>query len=119
MHLYVGNLAPTVTEGDLRVIFEGAGEVVFAQLNHTGVNDAARGYAYVALSDSAQAQIAVEALNGRYLKGTAMVVEAVAERARVGARPQEAARRLPSATAPGRRTRAAELGLSLVKGARC
>jgi RNA recognition motif-containing protein len=80
MHLFVGNLAPAVTEGDLRLIFEGAGEVVFAQLNPAG--GGARGYAYVTVADSALAQMAVDALHGRYLKGAALVVEAVAARAR-------------------------------------
>lgn len=112
MHLYVGNLAPTVTEGDLRLIFEGAGEVVCAQLDPAAGRPA--GYAYVAVAD-AQAQIAVAALHGRYLKGAALVVEAVAERARVGARQQSVSRALPVTALASRRNRAAALGLYLVK----
>jgi RNA recognition motif-containing protein len=115
MHLYVGNLAPTVTEGDLRLIFEGAGEVVFTQLDPAAGRPAARGYAYVAVADATQAQIAVTALHGRYLKGAALVVEAVAERARVGARQQTVSRSLPATAMASRRNRAAALGLYLVK----
>jgi RNA recognition motif-containing protein len=113
MHLYVGNLAPTVTEGDLRLIFEGAGEVVCAQLDPAAGRPA--GYAYVAVADATQAQIAVAALHGRYLKGAALVVEAVAERARVGARQQSVSRALPVTVMASRRNRAAALGLYLVK----
>lgn len=112
MHLYVGNLAPTVTDADLRLLFEGAGEVVFTQLGGE------RGYAYVTVVSAAQAQIAVAALHGRYLKGATLVVEAVAERARVGGAPASGARRLPPLALANRRTRAAALGLYLVKGAR-
>lgn len=113
MHLFVGNLAPAVTEGDLRLIFEGAGEVVFAQLNPAG--GGARGYAYVTVADSALAQMAVDALHGRYLKGAALVVEAVAAHARVGANPRSAPHRLPATTMATRHARAAVLGLHLVK----
>lgn len=115
MHLYVGNLAPAVTEGDLRLIFDGVGEVVFAQL--PAIRDSrARGYAYVAVTDSSQAQLVVDALHGRYLKGTMLVVEAVAERARVGAKRPHDLPCLTSATmASSRRTQAAALGLYLVK----
>lgn len=116
MHLYVGNLAPTVTEGDLRLIFDGAGEVVFTQLAARGGADDARGYAYVSLTDGAQAQIAVTALHGRYLKGAALVVEVVAERTRVGAQFHAASRRLTPRVLANRRNRAAALGLYLVKG---
>lgn len=112
MHLFVGNLAPAVTEGDLRLIFEGAGEVVFAQLNPAG---GARGYAYVTVADSALAQMGVDALHGRYLKGAALVVEAVAARARVGANPRSTPHRLPATTMATRHARAAVLGLHLVK----
>ena len=113
MHLYVGNLALAVTEADLRLIFEGAGEIVFTQLGAAAPG--ARRYAYVEMSSTSQAQIAVDALHGRYLKGTALVVEAVAERARVGAAPHATPRRVTPLALTNRRTRAAALGLYLVK----
>lgn len=115
MHLYIGNLAPTVTEADLRVIFDGAGEVVFTQLGPQGDAAEARGYAYVSVASGAQAQIVVDALHGRYLKGAALIVEVVAERARVGAKSSLAASRLTPTAMVSRRIRAAALGLYLVQ----
>lgn len=82
MNIYVGNLSRTVTEGDLEVIFEGLGHLVFVRLAHGAQDDGARGYAFVAVSNDRQAEIAVTAMNGKYLKGLRLIVRPVLDGAR-------------------------------------
>lgn len=81
MNLYVGNLAGTVTEADLEVIFEGLGHIVFAHMAQNGAAEA-RGYAFVSVVDERQARLAIAAMNGKYLKGLRMIVRPVIDRER-------------------------------------
>ncbi len=82
MNLYVGNLAQTVTEADLEVIFEGLGHIVFMHLSQGGDRPEARGYAFVSVVDDRQARLAVTAMNGKYLKGLRLIVRPVVDRER-------------------------------------
>lgn len=81
MKLYVGNLARTVSEADLQLIFEGFGQIVFAKFVEID-DDTGKGYAFVQVDDEQQAAIAVSALNGTYLKGLRLVVRPLVERLR-------------------------------------
>ncbi len=82
MNLYIGNLSRTVTEADLEVIFEGLGHIVFVHLVPGADHHDARGYAFVAVADERQAELAVNAMNGKYLKGLRLIVRPVLDRAR-------------------------------------
>lgn len=82
MNLYVGNLSGAVIEADLDVIFEGLGEVVFTHLVSSEEDENARGYAFVAVSCEKQALLAVNAMDGKYLKGLRLIVRPVLDRAR-------------------------------------
>ncbi len=82
MNLYVGNLARTVTEADLEVIFEGLGHIVFLRLAQGDDRLDARGYAFVSVVDDRQARLAVTAMNGKYLKGLRLIVRPVVDRER-------------------------------------
>ncbi len=82
MNLYVGNLSRSVTEADLELIFEGLGQIVFARLAPEGTGSEGRGYAFVAVSDERQGELAVAAMNGKYLKGLRLIVRPVLDRAR-------------------------------------
>ncbi len=70
--LFVGNLSPEATDGDLRTVFSVFGEIgsIKVARNRAGRR---RGYAYVELEDEAAAA-AVEALRGTELKGHVMDV---------------------------------------------
>jgi len=74
MNLYVGNLSKLVTQADLEWIFEGLGHIIFLRLACDPYNDHARGYAFVAMDNRRQAEIAVSAMSGAYLKGTCLIV---------------------------------------------
>ncbi|MHB1565751.1 MAG: RNA recognition motif domain-containing protein [Acidiferrobacter sp.] len=82
MNLYVGNLARTVTETDLEVIFDGLGHIVFTRLAPDDGGIDTRGYAFVAVANPAQAELAVGSMNGKYLKGQRLIVRAVVDGAR-------------------------------------
>lgn len=79
MNLYIGNLSRTVTEADLELIFEGLGHIVFVCLASPSGD---RGYAFVAVADEGQARLAINAMNGKYLKGLRLIVRPVLDHAR-------------------------------------
>ncbi len=82
MNLYIGNLSRMVTEADLEIIFEGLGHIVFVRLAPPGGDRESRGYAFVAVADEGQANLAVNAMNGKYLKGLRLIVRPVLDQAR-------------------------------------
>ncbi|MBL7119835.1 MAG: RNA-binding protein [Dehalococcoidia bacterium] len=67
--LYVGNLAYSVTEKQLRELFSNYGEVT--QVNRVQ----GRGFGFIEMSDSAEAEKAKEALNGSDLEGRTLKVD--------------------------------------------
>lgn len=82
MNLYIGNLARTVTEADLAVIFDGVGHIIFTRLAPDDGGIDIRGCAFVAVTNPAQAMVAVESMNGKYLKGQRLIVRPVVDSAR-------------------------------------
>ena len=107
MNLYIGNLSRMVTEADLEIIFEGLGHIVFVRLAPPSADRETRGYAFVAVADEGQAKLAVNAMNGKYLKGLRLIVRPVLDHARQ-------ARALRAHTAP--RAPPAGARLRLLKG---
>lgn len=94
MNVYVGNLSCAVNETDLDMLFGGVGDVVFARLLAPAETDVrARGYAFVAFRETAEARAAIEGLDGAYLKGTHLIVRAVDSRAPREITPLPTARR--------------------------
>jgi RNA recognition motif-containing protein len=79
--LFVGNLAFSVTESDLRDAFTEAGhEVTEVKIMLDRDTGRPRGFAFVEMTTDASAQQAIEALNGRELQGRAMSVNEARER---------------------------------------
>jgi RNA recognition motif-containing protein len=70
--LYVGNLPFDVTEAELTELFSPHGPVQSAQIVTDRDTGRSRGFAFVEMSDGADAAIA--ALNGQDLKGRALTV---------------------------------------------
>ena len=62
-NIYVGNLAFTVTEDELRVAFEAYGRVSSVNIVQDRETGRSRGFAFVEMPASAEAQQAIEALN--------------------------------------------------------
>jgi RNA recognition motif-containing protein len=87
MNIYVGNLARTVTDDQLRQLFAGKGEVTSVKIIIDKFTGEKRGFGFVDMPNAAEAQQAIAELNGYELNGqTLRVNEARAPEAR-GPRP--------------------------------
>ena len=78
--LYVGNLSFSTTEAELRDAFAAHGEVVSAQLVTDRMTGQPRGFGFVEMASAADAQKAIDALNGTELGGRALTVNEARER---------------------------------------
>ena len=74
MNIYVGNLGPDVTDGDLREAFGAVGQVDTASVIKDKYSGESRGFGFVEMSDKTEAQSAITDLNGKELKGRTIVV---------------------------------------------
>jgi RNA recognition motif-containing protein len=74
MNLYVGNLALNVSENDLQQAFEAFGEVESVKIIKDRYSGESRGFGFVEMPSGAEAQSAMNGLNGTELKGLAIKV---------------------------------------------
>jgi RNA recognition motif-containing protein len=72
--LYVGGLPYSVTEGKLQEIFAVHGTVESANVISDKFTGQSRGFGFVEMSSGAEAQKAIEALNGTQLDGRTLTV---------------------------------------------
>ena len=70
--IYVGNLPFTATEDEVRSLFERYGKVESVKLINDRETGRPRGFAFVEMTDSAEADRAIAALNGTELDGRAL-----------------------------------------------
>ena len=74
MKIYVGNLAYTVSDEDLRKAFEAFGKVESANVVKDQYSDRSRGFGFVEMPESGEAQTAIKNLNGKDLGGRTLNV---------------------------------------------
>ena len=74
MNIYVGNMALNVTEEDLQQAFKDFVEVASVKMIKDRCSGESRGFGFVEMSDKAEAQSAIDGLNGKELKGQAIKV---------------------------------------------
>lgn len=74
MNIYVGNLSYEVTDEDLREAFAAFGEVSSARVIRDRYSGRSRGFGFVEMPTDAEAQAAIQELNGKDLKGRALNV---------------------------------------------
>ena len=74
MNIFVGNLNFKVNENDLKEIFEEYGEVNSAKVITDKYTGRSRGFGFVVMDNSAEANKAIEELNGATLESREMVV---------------------------------------------
>ena len=72
--LYVGNLAFSVTSESLQDSFTGFGEVQSAKVMTDRETGRSKGFGFVEMGTDAQAQAAIDALNGKTMEGRALTV---------------------------------------------
>ena len=74
MNIYVGNLSYEVTDEDLREAFAAFGQVSSARVIRDRDSGRSRGFGFVEMPTQAEAQAAIQGLNGKDLKGRALNV---------------------------------------------
>lgn len=74
MKIYVGNMSNEVTEEDLRLALEQFGQVESATIIKDKYSGHSKGFGFVEMPSKAEGQAAIEGLNGKELKGKAIVV---------------------------------------------
>ena len=74
MNIYVGNLSYTTTEDDLRQCFEAYGRVDSARVIFDKFTNQSKGFGFVEMSNSAEAQAAINGLNGKQQDGRSLSV---------------------------------------------
>jgi len=74
MNIYVGNLSYEVTEEDLKEAFEVFGEVDTVKIIKDKYSGQSKGFGFVEMPAKAEAQSAIEGLNGKDLKGRSLNV---------------------------------------------
>ncbi len=79
--LYVGGLSYAVTEDKLKEIFSAHGTVESARVITDRFTGRSRGFGFVEMTEDAEAQAAIDSLNGTELEGRTLTVNE--------ARPQE------------------------------
>ena len=74
MNIYVGNLANGVIDDDLRQAFEAYGQVESASVIKDKFSGESRGFGFVEMPAKAEAQAAIDGLNGTDIKGQSINV---------------------------------------------
>jgi RNA recognition motif-containing protein len=74
MNIYVGNLDYSSTEDSLRALFEPYGEIASVNIITFRDTGRSRGFGFVEMSNKAEAQAAINAVNGADLDGKAITV---------------------------------------------
>ena len=72
--LYIGNLSPSVTENDLRLLFSRAGAVTEVQLMLDPATQQSRGFAFVTMATPELAAVAMQEFHSYNLAGRYITV---------------------------------------------
>jgi cold-inducible RNA-binding protein len=92
--LFVGNLSFNTTENDLQDTFAAHGTVLEANLMMDRESGRPRGFGFVTMSTPAEAEAAINALNGKSIDGRALTVNVAKPREeRTGGRGSSGGRR--------------------------
>ncbi len=74
MNIYVGNLAYSVTEEDLRSAFGDFGEIASVNIIKDKFSGQSKGFGFVEMPSAEEARSAINELNGKEFKGRALSV---------------------------------------------
>ncbi len=95
MNIYVGNLPYSVTDESLREMFEPFGKVSTASVIMDRETGRSKGFGFVEMADNAEAQAAIDKLNGNDCGGRALKInESVPRTDRGGSRGGGGGRRM-------------------------
>lgn len=83
-NIFVGNLSFGATEETIRALFEAHGAVERVSIVTDRDTGRSRGFGFVEMTDSGEAQNAINALNGREMDGRALTVNEARPKAEHG-----------------------------------
>ena len=75
MKIYAGNLSCEITELDLRQAFEPSDQIESVNIINDKYRGPSKGFGFMEMPSAGEGQAAIEALNGKELKGRALVVD--------------------------------------------
>ncbi len=81
-NIYVGNIAFDTSSGDLETLFGAHGAVEKAQVVTDRDSGRSRGFGFVEMTSDAEANAAIDALNGKDVGGRQLKVNRAKERSR-------------------------------------
>ncbi|MCC6143459.1 MAG: RNA-binding protein [Candidatus Hydrogenedentes bacterium] len=84
MNIYVGNLSYSTSDDDLREAFERHGAVDSARVITDRETGRSRGFGFVEMPNSGEAQAAINAMNGADLQGRSITANEARPRERSG-----------------------------------
>ncbi|MDY7027809.1 MAG: RNA-binding protein [Spirochaetota bacterium] len=80
MNIYVGNLSYSVTDEELKGLFQEYGAVESARVIFDRMTHRSKGFGFVDMPDDGEANAAISALNGTEFMGRSMRVNQARER---------------------------------------
>ena len=81
MNIYVGSLPRSATEEELREAFQAFGQVASVTIIKDKFSGESRGFGFVEMPSTAEAQSAIVGLNGKEFKGRVLTVNEARPRA--------------------------------------
>lgn len=82
MNIYVGSMSYSVTEEDLKEAFDAFGEVESVRIIKDMYSGRSKGFGFVEMPSKAEAQSAIDGLNGKELKGRTLNVNEARSRSK-------------------------------------
>lgn len=86
MNIFVGNLSRQASEDDLRELFEPFGKLMAVNIIKDKFSNESKGFGFVDMSKKSEGEAAIEALNGKELKGQAITVNEARPKSESGRR---------------------------------
>jgi RNA recognition motif-containing protein len=81
MKIYVGNLASSLTDEDLKKAFEAFGQVESAVVVRDQYSNQSKGFSFVEMPEYSEAKEAISGLNGKEISGRSLNVNEAKPRA--------------------------------------
>lgn len=80
MNIYVGSLQYDITEDELRSIFEAYGAVDSVKIIMDKFSGRSKGFGFIEMPESAEAEQAIQSLNGSEISGRKVIVNLATEK---------------------------------------
>jgi RNA recognition motif-containing protein len=80
LKLFIKNIEPSINEAMLEFLFAKFGKVINTKIVYDRITWESKGYAFLEMASDEEAKKAIEALNGKSVKGQELIVQEAEER---------------------------------------